>query len=98
MRSIIPKQFWLGTPSEYARISNYRTGGSDWYYTSYNGNRLAYNGPAFTRESGDVLDSGNDITFRDDTNQFANDVFTCGKTGRYDVSFDAKLFLRNNLF
>lgn len=88
------KSVLVGTSSNYTRISNFRTRASDWYHTWENNNKLGYNGPAFTRESGDVLDSGNDMTFRDETNQFANDVFTCGKNGRYDVSFDAKLFLR----
>ncbi len=43
------------------------------------------------REDGTVDDSSGDLTFTDTGAQWDGTVFTCGKTGRYNVDMDGKL-------
>lgn len=83
-----------GDSSTYIQLTQTMSRGSDWYYNNSNSYKLAYPGPGFTRESGTVTDSGSDLEFTDDLGQWTNDVFTCQKTGRYNVSFDGKLILK----
>lgn len=83
-----------GPSTSYIQFSPTQSRGSDWYKNDTNSYKLEYQGGGFTRESGQVNDNGADLDFTDQLGQWTNDVFTCNKTGRYNVRFDGKLILK----
>lgn len=82
-----------GVPSniQYLDITPVQERGSEWFYNYYNGYTI---GNGLSRETDTVDDSGAELTFRDDLGQYNGNIFTCSKTGRYDISFDGKLICK----
>lgn len=75
----------VSTASEYIAATGVTSSGSNW--TVYN--QL----PGWERESGTVDNNGSELTFKDESGQFAN-VFTCANAGYYSINFDPKVFAR----
>jgi hypothetical protein len=79
-----------GIDRTYVPISPMLKKGGGWFYNSSN----QYNMP-FSRESGTVTNNGEDMIFRDDSNQW-NIVnpsqWTCAKSGRYNFKLHTHAF------
>ena len=83
--------------SSYKVLNPYRQNNTSWWSNISGGADNAGNPvyqPYFmplTRESGTVTESGSDLIFRDDENQFTQSIFTCANNGYYNVEFYASL-------
>lgn len=97
-------KFQLSEEEEYNRgiaIGVIGQPGFDGYYDAlpklYGGSAWTSNAyvlPGWTRETGTVDDVGGELEFKDPSNQFTSSLFTCDKTGYYNVAFDGKLFAK----
>ena len=74
---------------EYMDLTPVQSRDSDWYYNYYMGYQIG-----LPRESDTVDDLGVELIFRDDLGQYDGSIYTCAKTGRYDISFDGKLIVK----
>ena len=79
-----------GIDRTYVPISPMLTRGNGWFYNSSN----QYNMP-FSRESGTVTNNGEDMIFRDDSNQWTivnPSKWTCAESGRYNFNLHTHAF------
>ena len=73
--------------------------GAGWWYNSYNSFKLSSSTTAgLTRESGTVDESGGEVTFSDESGLWTDDIFTCEKTGRYDIHFNTEALMAYSRF
>lgn len=83
-----------GNSDTYIDITPVQSRGSDWYYNDSVNYKLGYPNAGLTRESGAGFDNGSELEFTDDLGQWSNDIFTCNKTGRYNVTLEGKCILK----